>query len=232
MSGQLDDAAVEATTPAAVAGPEGTPSTAEQAQAEVDWQKRYSDLQPEYTRATQRVSELERQQELYDLLVSTDDPDTRRQVAERLGYVLDAEEQTQEGEPDPFSRYDERLDRIEQALTARDQQEANATRAAEVREQVDARLDKLGIDKDDQDWVLAYAINALPPTQDGLPDVEQAHQVFAAREDARQKAWAQSKRAPAISPNGQAATEVPDLDDRQQRWEYMARRINANEQVS
>ena len=90
---------------------------------------------------------------------------------------------------------------------------------------VDERLDQLGLDKDDQDWVLAYAINALPITDEGLPDIDQAHQVFAERETARQRAWAQGKRAPHIAPHGQAATEVPDLDDRQQRVDWMTRRL-------
>jgi hypothetical protein len=62
-----------------------------------------------------------------------------------------------------------------------------------VRSQVDARLDTLGLDKDDQDWVLAYAINALPVTQEGLPDIEQAHRVFVARETERQRQWAQGQ---------------------------------------
>jgi len=222
-----------AETPA-VAGPEGTPGTAEQAApAEVDWQDRYQNLQPEYTRATQRVAELEHQQELYDLLVSTDDSDTRRQIAEQLGYVLDDADAQELIEPDdPFAAVNERLTRIEQGLTAREQAENQAEHAAEVRAAVDQQLDQLKIDKDDQDWVLAYAINALPPTPEGLPDVAQAHQVFQAREDARQRKWAQTKRAPHVAPNGQAATEVPNLDNRQERWEYMARRLNENEQVS
>ena len=72
-----------------VAGPEPGTGTTEQAQ--VDWQKRYSDLQPEYTRATQELADLRRNQELYDLLISTDDADTRRQIAEALGYQLQEE---------------------------------------------------------------------------------------------------------------------------------------------
>lgn len=206
----------EENTPA-VAGPEGTPGTAEQtAQAEVNWQEKYANLQPEYTRTTQRVAELERQQELFDLLVSTDDPDTRRQVAERLGYVLDEEEQTQDADTDPFAAVDERLARVEQQLTARQQQEADATRATEVRQHVDEQLEALGIDKDDQDWVLAYAINALPPTPDGLPDIEQANQVFSVRETERQRNWAKTKRAPFVPPGGRDATEVPDPGTGQQ----------------
>jgi hypothetical protein len=217
----------------AVAGPEGTPGTAEPpSEAEVDWQKRYADLQPEYTRTTQELSELRRERELYDMLISTDDPDTRREVAQQLGYVLEESDEPQppgEGE-DPWAARDARLDRIEQALTQRQQAEQDAQRAVEVRTAVDERLDQLGLAKEDQDWVLAYAINALPATDDGMPDVGRAAQVFEERETARQKAWAKSKQAPHIAPNGQSATEVPNLDDRQQRWEYMYRRMNANEQ--
>jgi hypothetical protein len=99
-----------------------------------------------------------------------------------------------------------------------------------VRSAVDARLDTLGLDKDDQDWVLAYAINALPVTQEGLPDIEQAHSVFVARETERQRQWAKGKRsAPHIAPNGQAATEVPNLDKRQDRVDWMLRRMQENE---
>jgi hypothetical protein len=43
----------QADTPA-VAGPNEAPGTQEQPQ--VDYEKRYNDLQPEYTRATQRLS--------------------------------------------------------------------------------------------------------------------------------------------------------------------------------
>ena len=159
----------------AVAGPEGTPGSAEQAeQAQIDWEQRYQHLQPEYTRVTQEAAELRQQQELYDLLISTDDPDTRRQAAEALGYVLDDEDtQTQpdETDEDPLGQYDERLGRLEQTLTERDQAEAEAEYAAQVREVVDQQLDALELDEEDQDWVLAYAINALPITEDGLPDI-------------------------------------------------------------
>jgi hypothetical protein len=213
----------------AVAGPEGTPGTAEPDETAVDWQKRYAELQPEYTRATQEAAELRRQQEMYELLLSSEDADTRREVAEQLGYQFDEPQPEPDLEADPYAVYDERLGKLEAALSQRQQEELDAQQTAQMRSVVDERLGRLGMDPEDQDWVLAYAINALPPTQEGLPDVEQAHQVFTAREDARQKRWAQTKRAPHIAPHGQAATEVPNLDDRQQRWEYMARRMEENE---
>lgn len=214
----------------AVAGPDGTGQAEQEAtQAEVDWQKRYLDTQSEYSRGQQELAELRQQQELYDLLLSTDDPDTRREVAEALGYELEQDEEPEpDPDADPFARYDERLGRIEEALTYNQQQELEAEQGAEIRAVLDERLDQLGIDSEDQNWVLAYAINALPPTDEGLPDIEQAYGLFREREDARQKQWAQTKRAPHFAPHGQAATEVPNLDDRQQRWEYMARRLEEN----
>jgi hypothetical protein len=227
----MSDQGLSAENSPGVVGPEAGTGTAEQqGQPEVDWQKRYIDTQAEYSRGQQELAELRRQQELYDLMISTDDPDTRRQVAERLGYQLEEEPEPEPEYDDPFEKYNERLGRIEQSLTQREQTEQDEAYAAEVRSAVDARLDTLGLDKDDQDWVLAYAINALPVTQEGLPDIEQAHSVFVARETERQRQWAKGKRsAPHIAPNGQAATEVPNLDKRQDRVDWMLRRMQENE---
>src|SRR5262245_41465507 len=216
----------------AVAGPEGTPGTAEQA-PQIDWQDRYQHLQPEYTRATQENAELRQRQELYDLMLSTDDADIRREAAQALGYEL-AEDETQDYDDadNPFAAYDERIARLEQSTQARDQEAADAEYAVQVRQIVDQQLNDLeGLDKDDQDWVLAYAINALPITEEGLPDIQQAYEVFNARETARQRAWAQTKRAPHIAPNGQSATEVPNLDNRQERQDWIARRLMEGEQA-
>jgi hypothetical protein len=221
----------------AVAGPEGASGTAEQqTQAEIDWAKRYADLQPEYTRASQENASLRQRQELYDLLITSEDPDTRRQVAERLGYQLE-EEQQQSGQPfeeaEPWEVYDQRIAHLEQQQVEREQQEADVQRAREVRGVLDQRLEQLpGLDREDQDWVLAYAINALPVAEDGYPDIGQAFEVFTERENARQRRWAQTKRgAPSVPSNGQAATEVPDLDKREDRVDWMVRRLQEQEQA-
>jgi hypothetical protein len=215
-----------------VAGPEAGTGTAEQQAASPRsiGRSATSTFRPSTPGPRRNWPNFERQQELYDLMISTDDPDTRRQVAERLGYQLEEEPEPEPEYDDPFEKYNERLGRIEQSLTQREQTEQDEAYAAEVRSAVDARLDTLGLDKDDQDWVLAYAINALPVTQEGLPDIEQAHSVFVARETERQRKWAKGKRsAPHIAPNGQAATEVPNLDKRQERVDWMLRRMQENE---
>jgi len=222
------------TTPPAVAGPEGTPGTAEQQatqeQQAVDWQDRYQHLQPEYTRVTQENATLREQVEYAHSLLSSDDPDTRRAAAEALGYVLEDEPQPGVNE-DPLEQFGERLGRIEESLTQRQQDAEDEAYAEQVRAVVDERLSGLGIPEDDQDWVLAYAINALPITEEGLPDIQQAFRVFQARETERQRAWAQSKQAPHFSPHGQPATEVPNLDNRQERQDWMTRRLMEGEQA-
>jgi hypothetical protein len=213
-----------------VAGPGVDTGTAEQnSQPEVDWQKRYVDTQEAYTRGQQEIADLRRQQELYDLLLSTDDPDTRRQAALELGYQLEEEEEPEPQEyEDPFVRYDERLDRLEQSQSQRLQQEQDAEHAREVRAYLDDYLGQQGYDTDTGNLLISYALNALPVTEQGLPDIEGAHQWFQGWENERQKAWAQTKRAPHISPIGQQATEVPNLDNDQERQDYMTRRILSN----
>jgi len=218
----------------AVSGPEGVPGTAEQPTQAEYWEQRYQNLQPEYTRATQENAALRQRQELYDLLITSDDPDTRRQVAERLGYQLDEEQPSPAYEDtEPWELYDQRLANLERQQVEREQADADAQRAREVRDVLDERLDQLpGLDKEDQDWVLAYAINALPVADDGYPDIGQAFEVFTERENARQRRWAQSKRgAPSTPSNGQAATEVPNLDKREDRVDWMVRRLQESEQA-
>lgn len=219
----------------AVAGPEGASGTAEQPTQAENWEQRYQSLQPEYTRTTQENAALRQRQELYDLLITSEDPDTRRQVAERLGYQLEEEEQPDPSfeQAEPWEVYDQRLANLERQQVEREQAEADAQRAREVRVVLDERLEQLpGLDREDQDWVLAYAINALPVAEDGYPDIGQAFEVFAERENARQRRWAQTKRgAPSTPSNGQAATEVPDLDKREDRVDWMVRRLQEQEQA-
>ena len=147
------------------------------------------------------------------------------QIAEALGYELEEDEtQKTDEDEDPLAQYDERLGPAradpDRTRAGRGRRRLRRRRCGEI---VDEQLDQLGLDKDDQDWVLAYAINALPITEEGLPDIEQAYQVFAARETARQRKWAQTKRAPRTSrrtgrprprpPTSTTARNASGLDD-------------------
>lgn len=200
----------------AVAGPEQAPGTAQE-QPQVDWEKRYQDLQPEYTRTTQQLRELEQQKQWYELAVTSADPDTQRQALEALGYELP--EEHEEPEPaeyqDPYEELLARQQALEQRIAQGDQTRQQEQEANLIREIADERLSRLeGLAPEDQDLVLAYAVHALPPVREPgvpvpLPDVAKAFEVFQAREVERQKSWASTKRAPYVPPGGQPATEVP-----------------------
>jgi hypothetical protein len=220
-------------TPAA-AGPEGT-GAAEQ--AEVDWQKRYSDLQPEYTRSTQRLRELEDREALYQLYLTAEDADTQRQALEQLGYELPEEEEFAEPVEyeDPYEELLVRQQALEQRIAQRDQADQETQENALIRAITDERMAAIeGLDEDAHDWVLAYAINALPAIREPgvpvpLPDIQGAFEAFQEFETARQKGWAKSKRAPYVPPGGQTATEVPDLDSHQGRVDYAVRQLQQAE---
>jgi len=202
---------------AAVAGPTEAPGTAQDTQ-EVNWEKRYQDLQPEYTRTTQQLRELEQQKQWYELALTTDDPDTQRQAFEALGYELPQQEE--EFEPveydDPIEELRAELGSVRQEVDQRNEAMRLAEEGALIREFTDERLNSLeGLAPEDHDMVLAYAINALPPKRlpgvpVPLPDVEGAFEYFQQREVERQKQWAKTKKAPYVMPGGVTADPVPD----------------------
>lgn len=241
MADQQVPAPQEQETPAA-AGPEGT-GAAEQ--AEVDWRKRYSDLQPEYTRTTQRVREMEDRERWYELALTSEDADTRRQAVEALGYMLEEQEEASSETADyedPYLALLDRQERIEQRLSERDRTEQEAQENALIGVASNERLAELcgDLDERSQNFILSYAINALPAQLDPsrrlpngqplpVPDIKGALEEFGLWESERQKGWAQSKRAPYVSPGGQTATEVPDLDSHSGRVDYAVRQLQQAE---
>jgi hypothetical protein len=230
----------------AVAGPAG--DTGAQEQADVDWQKRYTDVQAEYTRSQQRNKEFEDQHRWYDLALTSEDEDTRRQAIEALGYELpDDDEQYEQyenveeldpAEYDPVSELHERQAALEQHIIEQDQEAQQESEAALIRAITDERLGQLeGLSEDDQDMVLAYALTHLDPVQEPgvpvpLPDIQQAYDAFVARETERQKQWAKTKRAPFVASGGQEATQVPDTSTHDGRVQAMLRNMQDAEAAS
>jgi len=237
-------------TPAA-AGPPGT-GAAQEAPPFGDpsdpYEKRYNDLRSWTDRVTHETADLRREREdwqrerdLYQLAWTAEDEDTRRQAYEALGFTL--EEEPSPSEPaeydDPYAQLLARQEALEQRIAQRDQSEHEAQEVALIREISDERLKALAPDLDERshNWLLAYAINALPALREvgvpvPVPDVKGALEEFQAWETERQKSWAESKRrAPYVTPGGQTATEVPTLDTHAQRTEYAVRKLQEAEQA-
>jgi hypothetical protein len=209
--------------------PDPTTATEAEIQQEVDWQKRYSDLQPEYTRASQEAAELRRQTEHYQQLLTSDDPDTRRQAAEALGYQLDEPEPEYDEDLDP--RVAKRLEELEQRFQQQSTQAQQQERLAELETLTERELDALKVPADDavRDWIVSRAV-ALPPTEQGLPDVRAAYAEFEALINAQKKQWASTKRTHQFSAVGTEGTQTPDLDKRQDRVDWMTQRLLADQQ--
>lgn len=186
----------------------------------IDWEKRYSDLQPEYTRATQeasqyrRIIEAARQGDAEALeflgldLADTDDDDSD----------FDADEPISKAEFQDFLRQQQE----QQELAA---QEAEWEQRAE--EHVDETLNKIDPEgKFDAEYI-QFLLGAAEPNDEGLPDIESAHQRFEQFVEARRKEWVDTKRT-FRAPGGASPSKQPNLDDPEERREYLAQQLLAN----
>ena len=210
---------------------EETPGTDEQQhegqQPEVDWQKRYEDMRSEFDRRGTRLSELQQQAQLLEALQSGD-ADLQRQAYAALGLEIvdDAADDTY---ADPQDQLAQRLEALEAQIQQRDQQAQQATQIAQIEQHVEQQLAGLdGLDDSDREWIVNTAV-AMPPTPEGMPDIQAAHEKFVAWETERQKKWAQSKRTHPFSPVGAEGTQQPDLKTRQGKVDYIRARLAADE---
>lgn len=179
----------------------------------IDWreraetyEKRFNDYRSE---ADRRQTEFQQTQSLINDLQS-DDAEKQRAAAQRLGFDFVVEEEPADtGADDPVSALQARIDAMERAAQEREHDAQQAEQQTQLAAAVDAELAGMGLDEDDGDWVLARAI-ALPPREDGLPDLAAAKTQLEARDTARLERYRSSKKAPPIA-RGQQGTEQKDL---------------------
>ena len=212
----------------AVAGPTEAPGTQEQPQDPNWFESQYKSLQPEYTRKSQRLSEveprlseLEQRNELFEIAMTTNDPDTQRQALERLGF--DVPEEVEDDEPAEYEdtyAQDPRLDELVAWKQAQEQAAKEAAGLEYLTGHINSEVERLGmaqLDDATRQWVLSRALAnpgiPAPPgsPHDELPNVEAAFKEFQQWELERQKQWAKTKQnAPYVPSGGQPANEVPD----------------------
>jgi vacuolar-type H+-ATPase subunit I/STV1 len=212
--------------------PANTPDQGTGTQEQSNWQERYEHLQPEFTRATQDRDRYRQEAEQTRQLVAAlqaEDPQVRQQAAEALGLQLidEPEDDTQSDPNEQLARELAELKQWRDEFTGSQQQEQYV---AQIEQSVEQQLDQLGdLSEPQKDWIVSRAI-ALPPTQDGLPDIQAAHTEFQALINAEKQSWAKSKpRSAFTSAAGQEATQVPDLDKHENRVDYMLSRLQADQ---
>lgn len=199
------------------AAPEDTGHAAE---GTIDYAGRYNDLRSEFDRRN-------------DLLSRAKQGDA--EALSELGFELYDDTEDTPAQADEFDPFDhEYLQQyiaqqvqqgVEQALTPfqQQQQQQEVEIASATRLHAIPGFEDYAPEDQDTIWELA---KALPPQPDGTYDVEGAFERLTGVVDRRLSKYADGKkRAPKVTPGGQAATEVPDLDDEAARQRYMAERL-------
>jgi hypothetical protein len=215
----VEDTPVEESTP--------TPTEGHGAE-ETNWEKRYSDLQPAYTKASQEAAELRSWKES---LLS--DPDTQRQLLEELGYELGDDESIEPAEePDPITALHKDVETLKMAKLEMEQ----AAQVKWVEENVEQRLKAIGDQRGtplsdiERKFVIATAVSSFPAGDDGLPQIDAAWKDYQVALDEQKKQWIESKHAP-TPPSGVAVSDMPDLDNEQDRINHMVARLQAKRDV-
>lgn len=230
---ELDQAPPPEDTPTTADTPEGT-GTPDQPQIPEGYipEGRYKEVQSWATRLAQEKAQL-------------DDPDYRRQLLEQWGYQIG------DPEPEPDDSFVEdptqaeltklreqvqQLSEWQQGLTTQQQQDQAL---AAFRAEADPKLKAMGVPEGIHDLVTDLALQQMPfvhTPQGAVPDLEGAVKavqefVLSAAEmpEVRGqllKGWQGTKRTThRVSPVGEAGSQVPNLDDRQERVDWMTSQL-------
>lgn len=195
---------------------EDTPTSTPNADThEIPWQKRYEDLRPEFDRTKQELAAWE------------DEQTALAKLAEKFPHLFeDGEEDTDI--PDDDDYVDPRVAELEQRLARLEpwQQDVESERA-ERRFQRDLK-NELGdetVPERAVDWIKSRT-TVLGNNPDALKKAVGEYREFT-REltGAHLDQVTKSKKTTSAPPTGKAGTQVPNLDDRQAREQYMRQRI-------
>lgn len=163
-----------------------------------------------------------------------------------LGYDVDDPELEDDPEfdlDDPAQAALARVQQLEAKLAERET--AEQTKAREAAEQaemdaIDAHIsdslkaldgyDQFGTSdgadpSPEEQAIVAIALAGLPAGDDGMPQIQAAAEMFEKAYESRFKRWSSTKDAPHVSPVGQAASQVPDLDNDNERQRWMLDRL-------
>jgi hypothetical protein len=190
-----------------------------------NWQERYEHLQPEFTRATQEAAQY---RQLVEALTS-EDQDTRAYAAQALGLELAPPQNTDDGFEDPnadLRRKIEEFDQWRQATMSQAQQaQAQERDVAVIGGGIGRLQEQLGRELTEQEVQLIGDAAWANRDDKGLPNIDQVIELYTGIRTHDQKTWAKTKNAPFVSSSGQAATQAPNLDDDQQRQQWMAQQL-------
>lgn len=222
--------------------PEGAGTEPEPTAPGTDWEAIAKEHQAWGTRLAQEKAELETEAQIARALRS-EDSSARAQALAQLGIEL-----VDDGAPDPGAQLYEQVDPQTLArLEALEQHHAQTTAAQEreqnyaaYREITDPQLAQMQVPEGLRDVVAEAALN-LPPVQTPQgpqPDLQAAYEQIQAMAEhfaalpavqtAVKKSWQKTKPSAALTQQGGVpATQVPPLDTRVKRADYIAEQLAA-----
>ncbi len=196
----------------------GTPAPESNDSPATDWEKRYSDLQPEYTRASQEAAQY---RQIIDL-ARQGDPEAIRYLG--LDLAEDDDDLEDEDEAEDFR--DPRVDALLQEQAQRAEQAEIDSLESYVDGEIDALAKAAKYDLTEAEKDLIFG--ALAPGDDGNPDVARAFKKVTELRDAHIESYRKSKKASPVE-IGSAGTENIDLSNPGERTKYFAALLEAEE---
>lgn len=195
---------------------EGIPATeSTDSTPAVDYQKRYDDLVPEYTRGQQLIAAAR----------GDHGPEAQMQALQQLGVeVQQAEEAEVDEYEDPTDRLAREVQDLKTQISSKEEAEQQKQFQDLERKYIDNTLggleksEDIKLSAEDKRFVKNDALNNR--LEDGRPDLEGAVKALKARDEARLSEYLTSKKAPK-PPVGAAGEEKLDLSDPDVRQQYM-----------
>lgn len=206
---EIQDTPTPDTEPEAPDTPE-TPA-AEDTEPEVDYQKRYEDLRPEFDRTNQILASLQGRHGV----------EAQQEAARLFGFEFADEEPEEEGLTSP----EDEIAEIKRQLAERDEQAEQQQYAAAEKDWIQQELGKVEKDFDrklsaeERDIVESFAV--AHRFEDGQPDIEGGKERLKAIYSHHQKQLIDSKRAPK-PPAGVAGAEAIDTSTPEGRRKAIA----------
>lgn len=210
---------------------EGTPAE----ESQVDFEKRYNDLRPEFDRTRQQLSEYSTWAQ--DLAEPESPPDalhalgyTDEEIAQAMGW--DFEEDKTEGDEeyvDPEDRVAALEEYLAQQREAQEAEKAEAELADLEEAYLEQELGRLEEEHGELTEAEAEAIAGLAaayPDENGLPDYQGAYETFTGATQASRQRYLDSKKAASIG-RGTAGSEKVDMNDENERVKYAASILEA-----
>lgn len=211
-----DPQAPNVDTPAQSAPP-GTPD-----EQQIDWQKRYNDLRPQFDRTNQQLAQL-------------NDEEYQRQLMAQWGYEVE-EPAPEQGWADPNEELAKQVAELNEWKTQQTQAEQANAQFQKDAEHIGAALQKfqedIGRELDSEEVRLFGDAAFARRRDDGLPDIDSVLEATKAMRQREQQQWEEARkrpRAPKIASGGQEGTSAPNLNDREQRRAFMAEQLAARE---